>query len=168
MKLKDEIALFLVCLICGTWGCRTVKLPPDIAGVWKARDNPWKIALSPVGTLSSAVIPMGEVLISPNKTTTAEMKDGSISTFKAGDCTVEYDPKTRELFVSIEMKQIHIKFQNNEIKGNSTDRFFGPISEDGKYWKASWITVFDYGPLFPQDPNDIVAAPIVFEKVSGE
>ncbi len=162
---KSVIFLFSAGLICATLGCQKTLLPPDVAGTWKAKDNPWKIVLSPDGILSSAIIPMGEVRIRPNKTTTAEMKDGSISTFEAGDCVVEYNSKTRELFVSVEMKQIHIKFQNNEIKGNSIDRFFGPVSEDGKYWKADWVTVFDYGPLFPQDQNDIFAVPIVFEKV---
>jgi hypothetical protein len=71
----------------------------------------------------------------------------------------------QELFVSIEMKKIHIKFLDNVIDGFSIDRFIGPVSQDGKLWKADWITIFDYGPRFPQDANDIVATPLVFEKI---
>jgi hypothetical protein len=174
LRLKAVIILFLVWLIFAAVSCQTsVKqpsarkaiLPPDIAGTWKAKDSPWKIVLSPDGTVSSAVIPMGEVEIKPNQTTKAEMKDGSISTFTAGDCFVEYTPQTKELYVCIEMEKIDIKFLDNAISGNSTDRFVGTVSQDGKTWRADWINVFDYGSQFPQDPNDIFATPLVFEKV---
>jgi len=162
MKTKAAIIFFLAWIFWTGLGCQ---LPPDIAGTWKAQDSPWKIVLSPDGTVSSAVIPMGEVEIKPNQTTRLEMKDGSFSTFKAGDCVVEYTPDTRELFVSVEMEKIHIKFFDNVIDGNSSDRFVGPVSEDGKFWMADWITIFDYGPRFPQEPNDISATPLVFEKI---
>lgn len=145
-------------------GGQTV-LPPDIAGTWKARGEPWKIVLSPDGTVSSALIPLGAVEVRPNQTTEMEMKDGSISTFKAGDCIVEYMPDTRELFVCVEVEEFHIVFLDNRIDGNTIDRFIGPVSEDGKTWMADWISVFDYGPRFPQDPNDIIAEPLTFEKI---
>ena len=140
-------------------------LPPDIAGTWKAQDSPWKIVLSPDGTVSSAVIPMGVVEVKPNQTTKTEMKDGSYSTFRAGDCVVEYMPTTRELFVSIQMEEIHVVFLDNAIDGNSIDRFIGPVSEDGKVWTADRVTVFDYGPRFPQDANDTFGGQLIFEKI---
>ncbi|UCG48088.1 MAG: hypothetical protein JSU94_21745 [Phycisphaerales bacterium] len=143
----------------------TLKLPAEVAGTWKAKESPWEIVLSRDGTVSSAVIPMGEVRISPNETTKVEMKDGSFSTYEAGDCLVEYTPASRELFVSIVMKEIHVVFLDNRIDGNSTDRFVGTVSEDGKVWTTDWIQVFDYGPRFPQDANDVGAALLVFEKV---
>ncbi len=173
MKRKVAIAFCSVSLLGWAAGCHgparqpSVRrpLPGEIAGTWKARDSVWKIVLSPDGTVSSAVIQMGEVEIRPNRTTRVEMKDGSFSTYTAGDCVVDYTPATRELFVSIEMKKIHIVFMDNLIEGNSLDRFVGPVSEDGKTWTADWITVFDYGPRFPQGPDDLYAQPLVFEKV---
>ena len=142
---------------------RTV-LPPDIAGTWKAYDAPWEIVLSPEGTVVSAVIATATVKIRPNQTTEVEMKDGSISSFKAGDCIVEYTPGTRELFVSLEMEDIHIKYMDIVIDGNSTDIFTGPVSEDGKVWPADWAKIFDYGTRFPWDPNN-VGESVLFEKV---
>jgi hypothetical protein len=139
-------------------------LPTEVAGTWQAQDSPWKIVISPDGTISSAVVFMGEVEVKPNQTTKVEMKDGSFSTYKAGTCSVEYNPSTRELFVSIELEKIHIVFLDNVIDGNSVDRFIGPISEDGKTWMADWISVFDYGPRFPQEPNDIYPQPLIFQK----
>ncbi len=177
MGLKAVITLFLVWIFLGAFGCQKPNkqsssdraiLPPDIAGTWKAQDSPWKIVLSPDGKVSSAVIPMGEIEIKPNRTTKVKMKDGSISTFTTGDCVVEYTPINRELYVCIEMEKIHIKFLDNVITGNSTDRFVGSVSQEGRFWMADWITVFDYGPSFPQEPNDIAAKPLVFEKVETE
>ena len=175
MRTKAATPFFLVCIFCTVIGCKMLTKQPSagktipmyigIAGTWKAQDSPWKIVLSPDGAVSSAVIPMGEVEIKPNQTTRVEMKDGSYSTFKAGDCMVEYTPETRELFVSVEMEKIDIRFLDNVIAGNSIDRFVGPVSEDGKFWMADWITVFDYGPRFPQEPNDISATPLIFEKI---
>ena len=174
-SLRIGLCLFaLACIFRIVVGCEMltkhlsagkIVLPPDIAGTWKAQDSPWKIVLSGDGSVSSAVIPMGEAEIKPHQTTRLEMKDGSFSSFKAGDCLVDYSPDTRELFVSVEIEKIYIKFLDNVIDGNSIDRFVGPVSEDGKFWMADWITIFDYGPRFPQEPNDISATPLVFEKI---
>jgi len=165
------------CLVCCVWmcfGCQNTAikqgktdgaLPAEVAGVWKAKGSAWKIVLGTDGTVRSAVIPMGQVEIRPNQVTKVEMQDGSWSTFEAGDCVVQYNPQSRELYVSIEMKRVHIQYMDNVIEGNSVDRFIGPVSEDGKTWMADWITVFDYGPRFPQDPNDVAAEPLIFEKL---
>jgi hypothetical protein len=174
MKTKLIVIFVSAWVFWLTGGCQNqfgpgrVMLPPEVAGVWKAYDSPWKIVLSPDGKVVSAVIPMGEVEVRPNRTTKAEMLDGSISTYKAGNFTVEYTPQTRELFVTVEMKSIHIRFMNERIDGNSTDRFAGPVSKDGKVWMADWIMLFDYGPRFPQnvnDPNNTFGGQLVFEKV---
>jgi len=175
MKPKVAIVFSLSWLLFYAAGCHEPSrgrpiakpLPADIAGVWKGQGSPWKIVLSADGTVSSAIVPMGEVQIKPNQTTRVEMKDGAYSVFKAGDCVVHYTPATRELFVSIEIKKMHIAFADNVIDGSSTDRFVGPVSEDGKVWSAEWITVFDYGPRFPQDPNDAFAETLIFEKVTS-
>ncbi len=174
MKLKSAIILVLAWIILSTCGCPTnqrsankVMLPPDIAGTWKARKGLWKIVLSPDGTVSLAHVDMGNVEVRPNKTTRVEMKDGQFSAYKAGDCIVEYTPATRELYVSVEMEHIHVVYLDNVIDGNSIDRFVGPVSEYGKEWTTEWIKVFDYGPRFPQDPNDIYPEPLIFDKVDN-
>jgi len=170
------VIFVLAWVFWGTGGCQNrsgqppagrVVLPPDITGTWKAEDSPWQIVLSRDGSVTSAVIPLGEVEVRPNKTTKVEMADGNYSTYKAGDCIVEYIPNTRELFVSVEMEKIHVVYTDNIIDGNSIDRFVGPVSEDGKTWAADWINIFDYGPRFPQDANDIFAEPLIFRKVKN-
>ncbi len=141
-------------------------LPPEVAGTWQARDSLWKIVLNPDGTVSSAVVDMGNVEVRPNETSKTEMKDGQFSTYKAGDYIAEYTPATRELYVSVEMESIHVVYLDNVVDGNSVDRFVGPVSQDGKTWIADWIKLFDYGPRFPQDPNHTYQGPVTFEKVA--
>lgn len=175
-EVKMKVSIGVVFALCSTvlltFGCRPepqsndkVMLPAEVAGTWQARESPWKIVLNRDGTVKSAVINMGRAEIRPNETTKYEMKDGQFSTYKAGDCAVEYTPETRELYVSIEMERIHIVFLDNLIEGNSVDRFMGTVSPDGKEWVTEWINVFDYGPRFPQDANDIYPEPLVFDKI---
>lgn len=140
--------------------------PPALAGTWKSEDSRFTIVLSPQGTLSSAVVPLLGAEIRPNKTTKIEMKDGSFSTFTAGDCPVDYDPVTRELSVIIYVEKLRIKFMEIENKGCTKDIFAGKVSEDGKSWLPDWISLFDYGRDLPQDPNDAYLGPLPFEKVS--
>ncbi len=143
------------------------KLPEIVVGTWQAQDSPWRITLGAEGVVS-AVIPLGVVQIRPNQVTEVEMKDGSVSTYKAGDCYAEYNPLNRELFVSIEIEELHIRFMDEKLEGNSIDRFIGTVSEDGQTWDAELINIFDYGPRFPQGENGIYPEPMVFEKVVEE
>ena len=142
--------------------------PPSLAGTWltSSPDVPgWQIVLTPQGTVSSAIIPLMGTTIRPNKTTKVEMKDGSFSTFTAGDCPVDYDPVTRELSVVIYVKELHIKFMDISMKGYTKDVFSGKVSEDGKTWLPDWINLFDYGPDLPQDPNDAYSGVLPFAKI---
>jgi len=143
--------------------------PPFLAGTWltSSPETPgWQIVLTPEGTVSSAIIPMMGTIISPNQTTKIEMKDGSFSTFKAGDCPVDYDPITLELSVVIYVERIHIKFMDIVTDGYSKDVFAGKVSEDGKTWLPDWIGLFDYGPGLQQDPNDAYNGVLPFAKVA--
>jgi hypothetical protein len=142
--------------------------PPNVAGTWQADGSIWKIVLSKDGKVKSALVPMGEAEVRPNETTKFEMKDGKFSHITAGECIAEYKPVERELFVSIELKDIYISLPGDSLTGNSLDIFRGPVSEDGKTWNAEQTTVFDYGPRFPQDENDVVPEPLVFRKVKEQ
>jgi hypothetical protein len=142
------------------------KFPAFLAGTWQAQDAPWQVVLTPDGTVDSAVVAMAEARVRPNQTTEFEMLDGSISHITAGELFAEYRPAGRQLFVSIELKDIHIVFPDDLLKGNTIDNFTGTVSEDGRTWNAEHITIFDYGPRFPQVPDDVnYPTPIVFNKV---
>lgn len=177
MKSKTAIVFILTGLLLAGVNCQeTLKnpaagrkaFPAELAGTWQAVDSPWKIVLARNGTVSSALVPLGEVEIRPNKTTKVEMADGSYSTYEAGDSIVEYIPDNRELFITVEIKKVHVIFKDNVFDGNSIDRFVGQVSEDGKVWTADWIRVCDYGPRFPMDANDTYAGQLIFEKAKEQ
>ncbi len=169
MRRQGIILVCIVAVFCLTGGCNgpasSNVFPPGIAGTWQAEGEVWKIVLTPDGEVNSAVVPMATAEVSPNKTTEFEMKDGKMSHITAGECIAEYNPSTRQLFVSIELKEIYIALPADALTGNSFDIFKGPVSRDGKTWNAEWTNVFDYGPRFPQDENDIVPVPLTFRKV---
>jgi hypothetical protein len=142
-------------------------LPDEVTGVWKARGNPWKIELSRSGTVKSALVPLGNVEIRPNKTTKVEMADGGTSIYKAGDCSVEYDPAGRQLRVVVRLDEVKIAFMDQRIEGHTEDAFLGTVSEDGSVWETSWLSFFDLGERFPMDPNS-VGEVLVFDKVKGQ
>jgi len=169
MRRQGIILVCIVAVFCLT-GCNgpasSNVFPPNVAGTWQAEGEVWKIVLTPDGEVNSAVVPLGEAEVRPNQTTKFEMKDGKFSHITAGECLAEYKPVERELFVSIEQKDIYIAFPGDDaLTGNTLDIFKGPVSRDGKTWNAEWTAVFDYGPRFPQDENDIVPEPLVFRKV---
>ena len=121
-----------------------------IAGTWKSKDTAWQVTISEGGEITSAVHPMGTALIKPNETTYRLMKDKQKSSYKGGDFTLIYDEETREMQVIIIVEKIHIKYLNNEIKGETETIILGDITEDFTTWDAEIIEVFDYGPRFPQ------------------
>jgi hypothetical protein len=141
-------------------------LPPEVAGVWQAVNLPWKIVLTPDGRVPEAYV-LWEEVVRPNQKTEFQMPDCP-SYLTGGDFAVEYRPADRELSVSIELKDIHICLPIDAVvDGNSLDTFVGKVSEDGKVWEAGWISIFDWGPNFPQGPNDIEDKPVVFNKVEN-
>ena len=121
-----------------------------IAGTWKSKDTVWQVTISEGGEITSAVHPMGTALIKPNETTYRLMKDKQKSSYKGGDFTLIYDEETREMQVIIIVEKIHIKYLNNEIKGETETIILGNITEDFTTWDGEIIEVFDYGPRFPQ------------------
>ena len=143
-------------------------LPPDIAGTWKAQNpsSPWKIVLSPDGKVASAVIPMGRVEIRPNQTTKVELRGGGISTYKVGDCTVDYTVETRELFVSMDVQEFRIVFMDKQLLDKNFKYYLvGKVSKDGKIWESDFTEVFGYGTRLAKDPTDLSSTPLTFEKV---
>ncbi len=123
----------------------------QIAGTWKAEKGTWQVTISEEGRIFSAVHPLGIVTVKPNETVYTEMKDGSKSSYKGGDFTLVYEPGKRQIEVTINMKKIHVKFLDNEIKGHTETIIGGFVSDDFTVWDADIIEMFDYGPRFPQD-----------------
>jgi hypothetical protein len=133
------------------------EFPEFLAGTWKAKDSPWKIVLAADGTVSSAVIPMGEVEVRPNQTTKVEGWRGEPGIFEAGDFVAQYGPKNRELVVTIEMKRIYAEM-GGILDGTCKYYLIGGLSEDGEIWNADVFNLLDAVVLAPE-PNSAEGKP---------
>lgn len=139
--------------------------PAFLAGTWQADTGAtgvWRFVLTPDGRVSEVVDAWQEVLHA-NQTTDFNMTDGP-SYITAGNFYTGYRPSNRELFVTIELKDIHIFLPGLLVDANSVDYYSGPVSEDGNTWDAERINIFSFSDL-PQDPNAISPEPFIFRKV---
>jgi hypothetical protein len=137
----------------------------DLSGTWKAQTSPWTITLDRQGRVQSARIPLGDVEIKPHQTTRVPMKDGSVSSWRAGPCTAEYNHDIRELSITIVIEKFHINYKNNNLTGHQWNLLTGMVSPDGTTWTPDWINMSDYGPRFPQDTNDMYVEKLKFQKI---
>ncbi len=147
------------------------EFPQFLAGTWKADDYAWQFVFEPNGTISSAVIGMGEVEIIPGRTATFPTISGGKAVFKPGLWTVHYDPQLRELTVEIVMDYIHFEMGPNLLEGKAKDLFIGKVSQDGKIWQADWFGFPDYMAYTSQTkrltvtPEESFAGTLTFKKL---
>jgi hypothetical protein len=120
------------------------QFPQFLVGRWKANAHGWQFVFEPNGTISSAVISMGEVEIIPGQTATFPTRGGGEAVFKPGLWTVQYDPQFRELTVEVVFDYIHFEMGPDLLEGKSRDVFVGEVSQDGKTWQADWVSFPDY------------------------
>ena len=143
--------------------------PEFLAGTWKADKHDWQISFEDDGNISSIVHFVWTLPIDINEGGffVEGPDEGTHALFVMGPCEAEYDGKTRELSVKIILDHYSIKLPHGTLEGKSHDFFEGPVSEDGKTWKAGWK---NYGWLegaAPPDANVIEAnpVPLVFTKI---
>ena len=132
------------------------KFPPFLAGTWetdKSGLNYWRIIFEPDGTISSAVVPLGKIKVRPNRTTKVPGPKGEPGFCTAGNFQTSYDPQSRELAATIELKQFYMYMGViSIIKGSWGYFIVGEVSEDGKTWAGDVFTSPDIVLLVP-DPN---------------
>lgn len=142
--------------------------PAFLAGTWQVdtgANGVWRFVLTPDGRVSEVVDAWQEVLHA-NQTTDFNMPDG-MSHITGGNFYAGYRPSTRELFVTVELKDIHIFMPSQFLlDANSVDYYSGPVSEDGNTWDAERINIFNFSDM-PQDPNDVGpdSTQYIFKKV---
>ena len=152
------------------------QFPQFLTGTWKADKHSWEFVFEPDGTISSAVISMGQIELKPGQVTKLPMRYGGKGIFKPGVWTVHYNPANRVLTVEISLKSFYMELGRGILEGESTDIFVGPISEDGKIWRVDWTSFPDYTartakyPDFKltEDPNYGVLKTLILEKITTD
>jgi len=151
------------------------QFPEFLVGRWDATIGGYRqIIFAADGSISAVGISVGipeaePVMLIPNETTVVEMEYGGQRTIKLGHCIAVYSPEIRELIAVIDVEHLRMVHGPDLIvEGNRKDVFIGTVSEDGKTWETGWVENYDYGEMFPMDPNkEGIAVPVMFKKVSN-
>jgi hypothetical protein len=166
-----QLMIFLICVFLVIGGCQGGasnksgvdvviegggEFPQSLAGAWeneKSDLNYWRIVFEPDGTVSSAIVPLGEVEVRPNRTTKTKGPNGEPRIVKAGDFQISYKPQSRELTLDIKIEHLYLDMGVYGILKGSWEFFItGDISEDGKTWESDIFNSPDVVALLP-DPN---------------
>jgi hypothetical protein len=147
--------------------------PENLAGLWRSNNNVWDIYLQPDGTISWAVISLGEVKIEPGKTKTVPMRMEGKGVFEPGLWTVTYLQKQRQLSVEIAIDSFRTELGEDVIHGKTRDIFTGPVSPDGTLWQAERYSYPEYtvdtkqykNYTLPVDPNENPKEILLFKKI---
>lgn len=119
------------------------EFPSYLVGVWQQDDPQLKreFVITPDGRLTSAVLGMGLVRVSPDQERRVPLVDGGEGFFIPGPWTAHYDPVTRELSIGIEISFFRMEAFGQVVEGVIRDTFTGTISEDAKRWDVHYFAL---------------------------
>ncbi|MBN1391531.1 MAG: hypothetical protein JW947_01865 [Sedimentisphaerales bacterium] len=176
-----QLMILLICVFLVIGGCQEAsreksgvdvfvegggEFPQFLAGAWeneKTELNYWKIVFERSGTISSAFTPVGLAEIRPNRKTEVPGPKGELGFIEAGDFSVYYKPKSRELVVNIKLEQFYLYMgEIGVLKGSWEYLFTGGISKDGRTWKVDVFSSPDVVFLVP-DANSPEDKPVLKE-----
>lgn len=150
------------------------KFPEFLVGVWEAEVSEfskWAFKFEPDGSMRRIIhVTAGHVKLEEGGVYGNSPEGDAYYYFAMGPCEADYTPETRTLKVKIIVDHFTMKLPQGVLEGRVEDYFDGPVSEDGKFWRADWRS---YGWLeggSPPDPNLIEANPqkLVFSKLDLE
>ncbi len=170
--------VLLVCIVGCSNGARPrgsghQEFPQQMVGVWETEANPntgakWGFRFEADGSLKKIVHgTAGPVnLAAGGASGKAAIGEGQYM-FVMGDCRVDYDPKTRVLDVVIPVEYFRIELPSGVLEGSMTDRFTGPVPEEGDEWVTERRTYGDMVGAAPVSKEfaDEHPTQVVFHKV---
>jgi len=194
MKLKDIVFFFLIIAVTFPLsGCSRQKLiqkemlntkwvssqkefPDYLAGVWLGEGlvDPdtnsvakWGIKFESDGSISKIDQPVsGKVNVYEGSVYLEGPDKDMFAYFILGPCELNYNAERRVLKAHIVIDEYMMKLPTGTITGRLESFLKGPVSRDGKTWRANW---YDFGWLDgadAPDPNVVWANPVkvVFKK----
>lgn len=150
--------------------------PAALAGRWQADRHGWEFVFGTDGRITSAVLSLGRVEVTPGARTTVPTRGGGQGTFDPGTWLVHYEPATQQLTVKIVMDYVHIEMAGNVLEGRSIDTFSGPILAADGLWQVQWAAFTQYQVRTAQGDNADLSTDstygqtqsLTFQKVSAE
>jgi hypothetical protein len=142
--------------------------PDFIAGTWKSDKAGWMISFEPNGSISSMRHFLGVDIDISEGGVREEWTNGVVAVYFLGPCEAVYTPKTRQLDVTITIEHFYVDFSTYRMDGSCVDYLKGPISQDGKQWKVSWLNYGKIEGAKEPDPNKIQPKFITFTKIRDD
>ena len=150
----------------------TAKFPEIMVGAWEAETSlegsKWGIKFEPDGSILKIIHSLvGPIDVAEGGVELEGRVEGAYMVLQLGDCQSEYNPETNMLNVKIVTDHYILKLPNGDLQGRIEDYFSGPVSEDGKTWKAEWRNYnwLDGANPLPVDIIDANPIPLVFTKI---
>ena len=123
-----------------------------LAGTWRAEGSFWEIDFAPDGTISSAVIPLGNVRIRPNQTTEVKGWLGEPGIFQAGSCPVYLEPQSRQISIQIPIEKVYARFATASLDGTCQYFIEGEMAKNNQALFATAFTVLKLD-VIANEPN---------------
>ena len=147
--------------------------PEVMVGVWEAEiaNCKWAFKFERDGSILKIIHALaGEVDLRQEGVYLEGPDEGTYAVFMMGPCETEYNASKRELTVKIVLDYYQMVLPQGDLEGKSYDYFKGPVSEDGKIWKAEWLSYSWLEGADPPNADAIEAEPIplVFMKLKIE
>ncbi len=147
------------------------EFPESVVGLWKTKFPnsliKWEIKFEPNGSIKKIFHSLAGNINVDEGGVDGNVPGGSYYVFVMGPCEARYIPKTRTLKVKIIVDYFLFSFPAGDLEGRMEDYFEGPVSEDGKTWKADWRDFVWLKGAIPPDINLINAnpVPLTFNKI---
>jgi hypothetical protein len=120
------------------------RFPASLAGRWQADRDGWEFVMGPDGHISSAVLSLGRVRITPGQTVTVPTRGGGEGVFEPGEWTVYYEPSTRQLTIKIAMDRVRVEMGEAVLEGSTIDVLSGAVSVADGTWQVQWSAFNKY------------------------
>jgi hypothetical protein len=121
------------------------QFPKSLSGVWQQEGTiAREFVISPDGRITSAVIGLGMVRVSPTEETRVPLIAKGEGTLVPGKWAASYDSATRELQISLEMKSVQFQAGKQAIEGIIRESFNGRVSDDGMRWEVHYFALSEY------------------------
>ena len=119
--------------------------PREMVGVWYNKEYGWKLKFERDGHLSEIIHTIGRQEVVAGQATTFPLIEGGTGVIVPGPWQVQYNGKTRELAVEVNLDSFKYNINNNEVRGSSKDLFVGVLSsKEGNIWRTDWVSLPEY------------------------
>jgi hypothetical protein len=123
----------------------TSQFPPQLVGLWWNEEHGWAFRFDRTGRIPEIVHTFGRFIVRSGQPITHPMVDNGTAVIVPGKWFVEYDAKSRQITIEINLDSYDLNIGQNNISGSSRDVFSGTIPEPGQIkWSLNWL-------MFPEN-----------------